>query len=109
MELREEKSGETALPVTGLKGRFNGDEIGLVEKEAMATTVNAIFRTLEALALRVEVCFLEKPSLHEDHCHTLKDSSLRVSFWEVERLRLAIWEYPSAIRTHFLSFFQLGP
>ena len=53
MKLREEEDGEAALLAMQLECGFDRGKIWLAEKEAAAATVNAIFRTLEILALGI--------------------------------------------------------
>jgi hypothetical protein len=50
------KGREPMFFAVRFKCRFNGSEIGLVEKELTATAVNTIIRTLEVLALHIEAC-----------------------------------------------------
>jgi hypothetical protein len=63
MELREKKGREPVLPTACLECGFDGSKIGLIEKEATATAVDAIVRSLKVLTLRIEGCLLDKPSL----------------------------------------------
>jgi hypothetical protein len=52
MKFRKEKSREPTLLAAHLECGFDGGKIRLIEKEASATAVNAVLRTLEVLALR---------------------------------------------------------
>jgi len=104
VELREEKDWEAVFLAADFECGFDGGKVGLIEKETTATTVDSILGTLEVLALRVEACLLVKTPLHEDHRHALEDTGLWVSFREVERLWLAIWECPI---DHLNAFLEL--
>lgn len=109
VEFRKKNGREVTFLAKRLECRFNSGEIGLVEKETAATAVNAVCGTLKVLALCVEACLLKKPSLHENYGHALEDTSVRVPFREVERLRLAIWEHPIGHPNSLLQLLSIGP
>ena len=94
VELWEEKSGETAFLAAHLKRGFDSGKVRLVEKEAAATTVDAILRTLKVLALCIKPCLSKKSSFLEDYCHALEDSGLWVSLGKVGGLQLTVWGNP---------------
>ena len=84
MKFGEEKGPEATLLAIQFECGFDVRKVRLAEKEAAATAVNAVLRTLEVLALRLQACFFDKPSFHKNHSHTLEHSALWVSFWEIE-------------------------
>jgi hypothetical protein len=64
VEFWEKKSGKPMFFAARFERRFDGGEIGLVEKESVATAVDVIIGTLEVLALHIEASLLEKSSFH---------------------------------------------
>ena len=68
------------------------NKILLAVKEPAHTAVSPVQRTLEARALPPQPRLLEEPSFLQDHRHPFEYTRTRVAFWEVEWLRLTIWE-----------------
>ena len=108
MELRKKESREATRLTQRLKCRLDSGKIRLIEKEATATAVDAILRTLEVLTLRLQPCLPDEPLLHENHSHALEHTSLWVPLWEVEGLRLTVWEYPICHPNPLLQLLSIG-
>jgi len=87
----QEKDFEPLFLAVSLENRFNSNEIRLIVKEAMGTTVNPTRWAFETQALPLQPRFFDEASFSENYRHPFEYTCMRVAVWEVKWLWVTVW------------------
>jgi hypothetical protein len=73
-----------------LEESLDPSKIWLVIKESTDAAIDLVWWALEIQTLPLQLCFLDEPLLLEYCGHPFEYPCMRVTFWEVKQLRLAV-------------------